>query len=149
MSLIKIGMALSLFVVLLMSGCTKQPTSPSGHVLEFHGGGENPVTPAQGAGHVLSVGAGGMGGCYAGTIGTVTSTPSGINCAVLGRGGATACSATIADGTAVTLSASSTTPSTTHEWSGACTGNQPTCVVTMNQDITVLAEFCERRAHLQ
>jgi hypothetical protein len=66
--------------------------------------------------------------------GTVTSQPAGIDCG-------TACSATFAPNTQVTLTASPAAPSTFEGWSGACSGDSPTCVVTMNQAQTVTAVF--------
>jgi hypothetical protein len=72
---------------------------------------------------------------YQGT-GTVTSTPSGINC----PGGA--CSASYAAGTRVTLTATATPPSVFVGWSGACSGTGP-CTVTMNASTTVGYKFLE------
>jgi Divergent InlB B-repeat domain len=63
--------------------------------------------------------------------GSVTSSPSGINC------GAT-CSASFAAGTMVTLTATAAAGSTFTGWSGACTG---TCTVTMSADQAVTATF--------
>jgi hypothetical protein len=65
--------------------------------------------------------------------GTVTSTPSGINC------GAT-CSATFSHGQQVTLTATPGTGSVFSGWSGACVGTT-SCVVTMNQALSVTATF--------
>ncbi|GEM82919.1 InlB B-repeat-containing protein [Meiothermus hypogaeus] len=65
--------------------------------------------------------------------GTVTSSPSGINC------GAT-CSAAFNAGASVTLSAAAASGSTFAGWSGACTGTG-TCTVTMNAAQTVTATF--------
>ena len=63
--------------------------------------------------------------------GTVASTPAGIACG-------TACSATYASGTAVTLTAAPAAGSTFTGWSGACVGSGA-CIVTMtaaNQTVT-------------
>ncbi|HMC67892.1 MAG TPA: hypothetical protein VKJ07_01950, partial [Mycobacteriales bacterium] len=68
----------------------------------------------------LSVGTGGAG------TGTVTSNVGGINC------GAT-CSATYADGTVVTLTASVGSGSNFVGWSGDCSGTSTTCTLTMGQ----------------
>ena len=64
--------------------------------------------------------------------GTVTSDTGGIDC------GST-CSAVLASGTEVTLTASASSGTFTG-WSGACTG-AGTCVVTMSADMTVTATF--------
>jgi endoglucanase len=66
--------------------------------------------------------------------GTVTSSTGGINC------GST-CSATIASGTAVTLTAAAATGSTFASWGGACTGTGATCTVTMTAAQSVTATF--------
>ena len=65
--------------------------------------------------------------------GTVTSSVGGINC------GST-CSANIASGTAVTLTAAPAAGSTFTGWSGACTGSG-TCLVTMTAAQSVTATF--------
>jgi hypothetical protein len=68
--------------------------------------------------------------------GTVTSNVGGINC------GAT-CSAAYSPGTPVTLTASAATGSTFTGWggNGGCSGNQPTCMVTVNAALGVTATF--------
>ena len=65
--------------------------------------------------------------------GTITSSPSGINC------GAT-CSASFASGTQVTLTAAATSGSTFAGWSGACTGTG-TCTVNLTTNSSVTATF--------
>jgi len=65
--------------------------------------------------------------------GTVTSTPAGITCG-------SACSATYASGTSVTLTAMAATGSTFAGWSGACTGTGA-CTVTMTAARAVAATF--------
>ncbi len=65
--------------------------------------------------------------------GTITSSPSGINC------GST-CMTTFAPGTVVTLSQAAGTSSAFAGWSGGCSGTS-TCSVTMNADTTVSATF--------
>jgi endo-1,4-beta-xylanase len=67
--------------------------------------------------------------------GTVTSTPSGINC------GST-CSAGFTSGTVVTLTASATNGASFGGWSGAgCSGTGATCTVTLSANQTVTASF--------
>ncbi|HYD51965.1 MAG TPA: cellulase family glycosylhydrolase, partial [Gemmatimonadaceae bacterium] len=81
----------------------------------------------------------GGGTTYALTVtkaGTGSGTVAGgaINC------GAT-CSASIASGTTVTLTATPATGSTFAGWSGACTGTAATCAVSMTAARTVTATF--------
>jgi peptidoglycan/xylan/chitin deacetylase (PgdA/CDA1 family) len=66
--------------------------------------------------------------------GTVTSSTGGINCGA-------SCSATIASGTAVTLTAAAATGSTFAGWSGACAGTGSTCTVTMTAAQSATATF--------
>ena len=68
--------------------------------------------------------------------GTVTSSPAGINC------GST-CTATYANGTTVTLTASPTSRSRFSGWSGDCTGRS-TCVLTMTANHAVTATFTRK-----
>jgi hypothetical protein len=66
--------------------------------------------------------------------GTVTSSPTGISCGTVCRKG-------FAEGTSVTLTA---VPDSGHVflgWSGACTGTEPTCTVTLATSRTVGAVF--------
>jgi phospholipase C len=65
--------------------------------------------------------------------GTVTSSPTGINCG-------TTCSAGFASGTAVTLTAAAATGSTFAGWSGACTGAS-TCALTLTANASATATF--------
>ncbi len=65
--------------------------------------------------------------------GTVTSTPTGIDC------GAT-CSATFASGSLVTLTATPVAGSTFAGWSGDCTGSA-TCTITMDTEHAATASF--------
>jgi hypothetical protein len=67
-------------------------------------------------------------------IGTVTSSPSGINC------GAT-CTAAFASGTAVTLTATPVTGSVFAGWSGGGCSGTGSCVVTLSAPTTVTATF--------
>ena len=66
--------------------------------------------------------------------GPVTSSPSGIVCG-------SACSASFAQGTSVTLTAAPNSGSAFAGWSGACSGTASTCVVTMNSAKNVTATF--------
>ena len=66
--------------------------------------------------------------------GTVTSSPGGIDC------GST-CSASYADGTAVTLTAAPESGSAFTGWSGNCTGTSPTCALSMNAAKSTSASF--------
>jgi hypothetical protein len=65
--------------------------------------------------------------------GTVTSSPSGLNCVAT-------CSASFASGTQVTLTATPATGSSFTGWSGACNGTS-TCSVAMNAAQSVAANF--------
>ncbi len=100
--------------------------------------GATPVTPASETAKVTVIGGPQMRALTVsreGTgAGTVTSSPAGINC------GAT-CSASFADGTAVTLVASAASGSTFGGWGGACSGTSATCTVTMDAAKTVTATF--------
>jgi uncharacterized repeat protein (TIGR01451 family) len=66
--------------------------------------------------------------------GTVTSSPSGVNC------GAT-CVATFLSGTNVTLTATPAAGSRFASWSGDCTGTSRTCSFTMTSDRMAVATF--------
>ena len=79
----------------------------------------------------LGVGVSNMGG---GGSGTVTSDPAGINCG-------TKCSALYDINKEVTLTATPDAGSTFKEWSGACSGTDPKCKVTMDADKAVTATF--------
>jgi hypothetical protein len=66
-------------------------------------------------------------------IGTVASTPAGIDCG-------TSCSASYPGGTAVTLTAAPAADSTFTGWSGGCTGTGA-CTVSLTTSTTVSATF--------
>ena len=66
--------------------------------------------------------------------GTVTSSPAGIDC------GST-CTAEYASGTSVTLTAAAASGSTFSGWSGACSGAEATCTVSMSEARSVTANF--------
>jgi len=66
--------------------------------------------------------------------GTVTSSPSGINCGA-------DCSEVYNYGTSVTLTASNTNGAVFLNWTGACTGSGTTCTVNIDADKSVNAAF--------
>lgn len=66
--------------------------------------------------------------------GTVTSSPSGINCG-------SACSANYANATSVTLTAAAASGSTFGGWSGDCSGTGTTCTLSMTAARNVTATF--------
>jgi uncharacterized repeat protein (TIGR02543 family) len=80
-----------------------------------------------GGGFALTVGKAGTGS------GTVTSSPSGINCGA-------DCSETYASGSSVTLTAAAASGSSFAGWSGACTGTGA-CTVSMTAARNVTATF--------
>jgi hypothetical protein len=71
-----------------------------------------------------------------GGSGTVTSSPTGINCGV-------DCSEVYSHGTVVTLTAAPSAGSVFGGWSGACSG-MGGCTVTMDQARSVMATFTEK-----
>jgi|HubBroStandDraft_6_1064221.scaffolds.fasta_scaffold12245_2 DNA-binding beta-propeller fold protein YncE len=73
--------------------------------------------------------------------GTVTSNPPGIDC-----GGS--CSASFAPGTSVTLTVAPMPTSNFTGWGGACSGTG-TCIVTINADVSVTANFTSEDFSLQ
>ncbi len=68
-------------------------------------------------------------------FGTVTSTPSGIDCG-------TTCSESFQQGSSVTLEATADAGHVFTGWSGSCSGNE-SCVVSMNEAQNVTANFQE------
>ena len=66
--------------------------------------------------------------------GVVTSTPAGIDCG-------DDCAETYGHGTVVTLTAAANTGSTFVDWTGACTGSDPVCHVTMDAAKAMTATF--------
>ena len=67
--------------------------------------------------------------------GSVSSKPRGISCG-------TACSASFATGSSVTLTAKPATKKNVFlGWAGACSGTKSTCTVTMNASKDVTASF--------
>jgi uncharacterized repeat protein (TIGR02543 family) len=66
--------------------------------------------------------------------GTVSSSPSGINCG-------TSCSASYASGTSVTLTAAAASGYSFSGWSGACSGTSAACTISMTTARSVTATF--------
>lgn len=91
----------------------------------------NTVAPTQ---YNLTVGKFGTG------TGTVTSSPSGINCG-------SDCSQSYSSGTVVALTASASSGSTFAGWSGACSGTGA-CQITMNAVKSVIASFATIKYNL-
>jgi hypothetical protein len=78
-------------------------------------------------------------------IGTVTSDPAGINCTSTAGTLSGTCTATYANGTLVTLTATAGTASVFSGWSGTgitCSGTSP-CAVTLDQARSVSATFVQ------
>jgi hypothetical protein len=69
--------------------------------------------------------------------GRVSSSPSGINCAI-------SCAAFFEEGTTVTLTAAADSDSEFTGWSGACSGTGP-CVVVIGAATEVVADFAKQR----
>jgi phospholipase C len=67
-------------------------------------------------------------------VGTISSNPSGVNCAPT-------CSASFASGTKVTLTETAGPNSSFVGWTGGCSGNSLTCALTMNTSQQVTATF--------
>jgi phospholipase C len=91
------------------------------------GGGGSSGPPPPGS-FQLSVQAAGAG------AGTVSSNPSGINCG-------TTCSAAFSSGTLVTLTETAAAKSSFAGWTGGCTGNGPSCTLTLSASQQVTATF--------
>lgn len=66
--------------------------------------------------------------------GTVTSNPAGVSCGA-------DCTGQFAEGATVTLTAAEAAGSTFSSWSGACSGTDPKCTVTMTADRAAKATF--------
>ena len=102
--------------------CGNGTGQPALQTFDVVGGGTS--TPTTYALTVTRTGAG---------SGTITSSPAGVNCG-------SACSASFASGTVVTLSATPASGSSFSGWSGACSGTG-TCAVTMSAARSVTASF--------
>jgi len=71
--------------------------------------------------------------------GTVTSNPAGIDCGNI-------CSASFDPGSTITLTATPSSGSAFGGWSGACSGMNPNCTLTLgNTDQEVIANFVEKK----
>ena len=92
------------------------------------GSPSNPVLSMPTASYTLSVSESGTGS------GTVISTPSGIDCG-------TTCTASVTNGTFVTLAATATSVSKFNGWSGGGCSGTGACTVIMNSDTSVIATF--------
>ncbi len=101
--------------------CTVTMTGDKSVTANFSGGTSGPTT------FPLTVSVTGGG----------TVSGGGINCGA----GATACSATLASGTAVTLTAAPNAGETFTGWGGACSGSSRTCSLTMSAARSVTATF--------
>lgn len=92
--------------------------------------GQTPVDVDPGGTSTLSVTVNGNG--------TVTGDVGGIDCTT--AGGDT-CTASVDDGTTVTLTATPDVDETFVGWGGACSGSDATCTVTVDADTSVTANF--------
>lgn len=77
--------------------------------------------------------------------GSVTSTPSGINCAIVAAAASGNCSQSYVDGTPVTLNATPAAGSAFVGWSGGCTGAAAACALTASTAVSVTATFVPLR----
>lgn len=73
--------------------------------------------------------------------GAVSGSTGGINCARAGGTESGSCSATLANGTSLTLTAQPSAGSTFAGWSGACSAASSTCTLTMSAAQSVTASF--------
>jgi hypothetical protein len=76
--------------------------------------------------------------------GSVTSAPAGISCSDANRN---QCSGSFADGTAVTLTATPTQDWAFWGWTGACSGPQNRCTLSLRSDATANAVFIGLDVH--
>jgi phospholipase C len=90
------------------------------------GGGSSSSSPP--SSFQLSVQVAGAGG------GTISSNPTGIDCGQ-------ACSTSFASGTQVTLTETAAAKSSFAGWTGGCSGNNPTCTLTLSAIQRVTATF--------
>jgi len=103
-------------------------SSPQCTVTISNASANQPVTATFTSSYVLTVSEGGTG------TGLVSSTPTGINCG-------TTCSAGFASGSQVTLTETPNPSNTFVGWSGACSGTNNTCTITMSAAEGVTATF--------
>lgn len=78
--------------------------------------------------------------CTGAALGTVTVTPPGLICNTGSPAGA--CSASVAPGTSVTLSASVGDSTSFGGYTGACSSASENCTLTVNGSVGVTATFC-------
>jgi Divergent InlB B-repeat domain len=88
--------------------------------------GTTPPPPSAPQNYVLSLQISGTG--------TVKSAPTGIDCT-------TSCNAEFASGTALVLTATPSAGQSFTGWTGACSGAQTTCAVTLDQALSVTSTF--------
>jgi hypothetical protein len=110
---------------LIAPGCGADVYTVRMYVYSVNTGGSTPPPPPPPMTFPLTV--------TASSLGTVTSTPSGIACPA-------ACSASFAQGATVTLTPTASAGASFAGWSGACTGTGA-CVVTMTAATSVTASF--------
>jgi len=110
--IMRLGYRASLLVPVIVAAC----------------GGVNPVAPIDAPTRTVNVER-----SHAGS-GTVTSTVGGIACG-------TTCSASVHDGTVMTLTAVADASAVFAGWSGPCSDPSPTCTFTVHSDVTVGAAF--------
>ena len=121
----------SLFILLVGALAVTAPAFASAS--PAHGGGHGCMSPYCPS-HRLKVNRGGDG------TGTVTSSPSGIDC------GAT-CEADYEEGTEVTLNATAAPGSTFDHWAGGGCPAAGACVLTIEHNTTVTAVFHRQKPH--
>ncbi|MBI4742682.1 MAG: hypothetical protein HY777_14285 [Betaproteobacteria bacterium] len=73
--------------------------------------------------------------------GAVSGSTGGINCVRAGGTESGTCSASLLNGTSLTLTAQPSAGSTFAGWSGACSATSPTCTLTMSAAQSVTASF--------
>jgi hypothetical protein len=90
----------------------------------------------------------GLSGNGAGTVTATAGTTSIASCALASGQTSGTCSANVAFGTPVTLTATPDAASNFAGWTGACSGSATTCQVTLDQARTVGAAFTRQQVRL-